>query len=102
MLHSFFRNIIMESGIKFQKGLFHVREGRAGGSPAFCFLRIHMALDKNKLGIFFSWWTVVATGIVAGLGLGFYMFGISALFKPNDYFRHSVTVFKRYSGRPHP
>ena len=41
-----------------------------------------MTIDKNKSGIFFGWWTVVVTGIVSGLGLGFYMYGISALFKP--------------------
>ena len=41
-----------------------------------------MTVSKNKSGIFFGWWTAVATGVVSGLGLGFYMYGISALFKP--------------------
>ena len=38
--------------------------------------------DQDQSGIFFGWWTVLVTGIVSGLGLGFYMYGISALFKP--------------------
>jgi MFS family permease len=32
-------------------------------------------------GIFFGWWTVLVTGIVSGLGLGFYQYGISVFFK---------------------
>ena len=37
---------------------------------------------KIKSGIFFGWWTVLVTGTFSGLVLGFYMYGISALFKP--------------------
>ncbi|MFC1532162.1 MFS transporter [Thermodesulfobacteriota bacterium] len=32
--------------------------------------------------IYFGWWTVLATGIVSGAGVGFYAYGFSALFKP--------------------
>jgi cyanate permease len=32
--------------------------------------------------IFFGWWTVLVTGILSGLGYGFYTYGVSALFKP--------------------
>ena len=59
-----------------------IKKGRAGSSPAFCFLRIQMTEVKIKSGIFFGWWTVVVTGTFSGLVLGFYMYGISALFKP--------------------
>jgi cyanate permease len=38
--------------------------------------------DKDQPRIFFGWWTVLVTGLVSGLGLGFYAYGISALFKP--------------------
>ena len=38
--------------------------------------------DKDQPRIFFGWWTVLFTGLVSGLGLGFYAYGISALFKP--------------------
>ncbi|MEW6185926.1 MAG: MFS transporter [Thermodesulfobacteriota bacterium] len=31
--------------------------------------------------IFFGWWTVLVTGIVSGLGHGFYMYGLSVFFK---------------------
>jgi len=31
--------------------------------------------------IFFGWWTVLVTGIVSGLGHGFYSYGISVFFK---------------------
>ncbi|MBU2497388.1 MAG: MFS transporter [Proteobacteria bacterium] len=41
-----------------------------------------MTDHKNQSGIFFGWWTVLVTGTVAGLGVGFYMYGISALFNP--------------------
>ena len=41
-----------------------------------------MTETKIKSGIFFGWWTVLVTGIFSGLVLGFYMYGISALFKP--------------------
>ena len=40
------------------------------------------ANDKEQARIFFGWWTVLVTGFVSGLGLGFYTYGISALFKP--------------------
>jgi cyanate permease len=36
----------------------------------------------NKEKVFFGWWTVLVTGIISGLGIGFYCYGISALFKP--------------------
>jgi len=32
--------------------------------------------------VFFGWWTVIATGIVAFLGVGFACYGFSVLFKP--------------------
>ncbi len=32
--------------------------------------------------VFFGWWTVIVTGLLSGLGHGFYGYGISALFKP--------------------
>jgi len=38
--------------------------------------------DQDQRRIFFGWWTVLVTGIVSGVGLGFYFYGISALFKP--------------------
>lgn len=31
--------------------------------------------------MFFGWWTVLVTGIVSGLGHGFYMYGLSVFFK---------------------
>jgi MFS family permease len=34
---------------------------------------------KNK--IYFGWWTVMVTGIISGLGHGFYGYGISVFFK---------------------
>ena len=40
------------------------------------------ANDKEQARIFFGWWTVLVTGFVSGLVLGFYTYGISALFKP--------------------
>jgi hypothetical protein len=30
---------------------------------------------KSKSRIFFGWWIVLVTGIVSGLGLGFYIYG---------------------------
>ena len=40
---------------------------------------------KNQEGgtpkIFFGWWTVLFSGIISGLGHGFYGFGISVFFK---------------------
>jgi cyanate permease len=41
-----------------------------------------MVNNPDQTAIFFGWWTVLVTGIVSGLGLGFYVYGISALFKP--------------------
>jgi len=41
-----------------------------------------MVKDKAQARVFFGWWTVLVTGIVSGLGIGFYTYGISALFKP--------------------
>ncbi len=35
----------------------------------------------KKPAIFFGWWTVLVTGIVSGLGHGFYGYGISVFFK---------------------
>lgn len=38
--------------------------------------------NNNKTSrIFFGWWTVLVTGIVSGLGLGFYGYGLSIFFK---------------------
>lgn len=39
---------------------------------------------KSKVGsgVFFGWWTVMATGILNIIGQAFYQYGISALFKP--------------------
>jgi MFS family permease len=40
-------------------------------------------LKKQKSsGIFFGWWTVIAGGIIAFLGVGFAGYGFSVLFKP--------------------
>jgi MFS family permease len=39
------------------------------------------AVASQSRGIFFGWWTVLVTGIVSGLGLGFYQYGISVFFK---------------------
>jgi cyanate permease len=77
MPHCLFLEDFAGSGIKFS-----LYKGRAGSSPAFCFVWVQMTLEKNKSGIFFGWRTVITTGIVSGLGLGIYMYGISALFKP--------------------
>jgi len=41
-----------------------------------------MIQAKSKSRIFFGWWIVLVTGILSGLGLGFYIYGFSALFKP--------------------
>ncbi|MFC2011457.1 MFS transporter, partial [Chloroflexota bacterium] len=32
--------------------------------------------------VFFGWWTLLVTGIWSGLGMGFYGYGISVIFKP--------------------
>lgn len=31
--------------------------------------------------IYFGWWTVIVTGLVSGIGHGFYMYGLSIFFK---------------------
>jgi MFS family permease len=36
---------------------------------------------KHKKKIFFGWWTVLATGILSGLGHGYYGYGFSVFFK---------------------
>ena len=41
-----------------------------------------MTNPKNQSRIFFGWWTVLVTGVVSGLAIGFYNYGISALFNP--------------------
>ncbi|MCJ7593339.1 MAG: MFS transporter [Desulfobacterales bacterium] len=41
-----------------------------------------MTDHKKPSGIYFGWWTVLVTGTVSGLGVGIYVYGISALFKP--------------------
>ncbi|MBN1255490.1 MAG: MFS transporter [Deltaproteobacteria bacterium] len=41
-----------------------------------------MTNDIYQTKIFFGWWVVLVTGIVSGLSMGFYVYGISALFKP--------------------
>jgi hypothetical protein len=46
------------------------------------FSEIHMTNDTYQTSIFFGWWAVLVTGIISGLGMGFYVYGISALFKP--------------------
>ena len=37
--------------------------------------------NSLKPRIFFGWWIVLVTGIVSGLGHGFYMYGLSVFFK---------------------
>jgi cyanate permease len=37
--------------------------------------------NPRSLRLFFGWWTVIVTGIVSGLGHGFYMYGLSIFFK---------------------
>jgi hypothetical protein len=41
-----------------------------------------MTDDTYQTRIFFGWWVVLVTGIVSGLSMRFYVYGISALFKP--------------------
>jgi cyanate permease len=41
-----------------------------------------MTRSLNHQKVFFGWWTVLVTGMISGLGIGFYFYGISALFKP--------------------
>jgi MFS family permease len=41
---------------------------------------VNLAVSQFRR-IFFGWWTVLVTGIVSGLGLGFYQYGISVFFK---------------------
>jgi len=38
--------------------------------------------EKSYSKPFLGWWIVLVTGIVSGLGVGFYHYGFSALFKP--------------------
>jgi cyanate permease len=42
----------------------------------------NMTIPSRESRVFFGWWTVLVTGMISGLGLGFYFYGISALFKP--------------------
>ncbi|MFH1124690.1 MAG: MFS transporter, partial [Pseudomonadota bacterium] len=37
---------------------------------------------RHQSGIYFGWWIVLVTGAISGLGVGVYIYGISALFKP--------------------
>jgi len=37
---------------------------------------------RGSSKIFFGWWTVIASGTLSLLGMGYYIYGISALFKP--------------------
>jgi len=39
-------------------------------------------MRKRFPQIFVGWWMVLATGILSGLGSGFYMLGLSVIFKP--------------------
>jgi cyanate permease len=41
-----------------------------------------MTVSTNRPEVFFGWWTVLVTGVVSGLGIGFYYYGFSALFVP--------------------
>ncbi len=41
-----------------------------------------MIKRRSYRKIFFGWWTVIASGIISGLGHGFTSYGFSALFKP--------------------
>ncbi len=43
-----------------------------------------MTIQDQKLRWkpYFGWWIVLVTGVVSGLGHGFYNYGFSALFKP--------------------
>ena len=45
-------------------------------------LRSYMVESTSKSNVFLGWWTVLVTGVVSGLGIGFYYYGFSALFKP--------------------
>lgn len=36
---------------------------------------------KKKPRVFFGWWTILVTGIISGLGHGFYSYGFSVFFK---------------------
>jgi sugar phosphate permease len=38
--------------------------------------------QKLRWRPYFGWWIVIVTGVISGLGHGFYNFGFSALFKP--------------------
>ena len=37
---------------------------------------------KTEPKVYFGWWIVLVTAIVSGLGVSFYRYGISAIFKP--------------------
>ena len=39
-------------------------------------------MKKDSQKLFFGWWTVLITGFLSGLGNSFYIYGMSALFKP--------------------
>ena len=39
-------------------------------------------MDKKKSGIFFGWWTLLATGVLQITALCYYSYGVSAIFKP--------------------
>ena len=41
-----------------------------------------MTKEKESSGIFFGWWTVLASGFLCLWGFGYNAYGISALFKP--------------------
>ena len=41
-----------------------------------------MIKKRRSPKIFFGWWTVIASGTLSLLGMGYYIYGISALFKP--------------------
>ena len=41
-----------------------------------------MIKRRTSPKIFFGWWTVWVIGVMAGLGQGFYQYGISVFFKP--------------------
>ena len=41
-----------------------------------------MMRSLNHQRVFLGWWSVLVTGMISGLGVGFYFCGISALFKP--------------------
>ncbi len=36
---------------------------------------------KSRPGVYFGWWTVLVSGILSGIGHGFYGYGFSVFFK---------------------